>query len=146
MLILQTWCTTLAATAKTTKKGVCFTLPLFSRQVEFRLKENVPARPAPTKLWLKETGKLPLGGHNSNSGSPSYDDRAASFGGCDSPGHLEGCQVLYIKVWVLPNLWPDARYRYASLLCIPTIQICLSVIAFAETETASMDRPSFYCK
>ena len=62
------------------------------------MKENAPARPVPVKPWLKQTGKLPLGGHNSNSGSPMYDDRAASYGGCVSPGHLQGCHVLYIKV------------------------------------------------
>lgn len=77
---------------------VCTYIWPFPLQVEFRVNQDAPTRPVPVKLWLKQTGKLPLGGHNSNSGSPSYDDRAASYGGCDSPGHLAGCQIIYVKV------------------------------------------------
>lgn len=97
-------------------------VPFFApRQVEFRVNEDAPTRPVPVKLWLKETGKLPLGGHNSNSGSPSYDDRAASSGGCDSPGHFEGCQIIYVKVRVTRA---SVGMVYGTLLCL----VCWRVV------------------
>lgn len=60
--------------------------------------EDAPIRPVAEKPWLKETGLLPLGGDTKSSRVPDYDVRAASSGGCDSPGHFEGCHVFYIKV------------------------------------------------
>lgn len=69
-------------------------------QVDVRVGEDAPIRPLAEKAWLKETGSLPLGSDPSSSLDPNYDERAASAGGCDAPGHMEGCQVFYIKVFV----------------------------------------------
>lgn len=71
---------------------------------------------------------LPLGGGASSFG-PTYDVRAPSIGGCDSPAHFEGCHVYYVKVrtnsasysatggGTQPNL-PDSALLCVCVLCV----------------------------
>lgn len=66
--------------------------------MEFRVGEDVPARPVAEKAWLKTTGPLPRAGNSGSSLDPSYDIRLPEDGGCDPPIHFEGCHVFYIKV------------------------------------------------
>lgn len=67
-------------------------------KVEFRVGEDVPARPVAEKAWLKATGPLPRAIGPSSSLDPSYDIRLPEDGGCDPPIHFDGCHVFYIKV------------------------------------------------
>lgn len=81
-------------------------------QVELRVGEYAPIRPVAEKAWLKETGPLSQGGNPSTSGDPKYEQRSSEYGGCDTPGHLEGCHVFYIKVRKL--VW-QSRPSYSSV-------------------------------
>lgn len=71
---------------------------LLAPQVDVRVGEAAPTRPVAEKAWLKPTGMLPLGNDPGSSFVPMYDVRDFATGGCDSPAHLDGCHVYYIKV------------------------------------------------
>ncbi|CAN0010264.1 unnamed protein product, partial [Ectocarpus fasciculatus] len=74
-------------------------------EVEFRVGEDVPARPVAEKAWLKTTGPLPIATNSGSGFYPSYDMRLPEDGGCDPPIHFDGCHVFYIKDENMDSRW-----------------------------------------